>query len=324
MAKSVFVEQLTAGASLDSEFVITSANVHEYSKGHRLMLRLADRTGKVDAVKWDVTPDAARAYPPGTLVTVTGSVGTHQGKLQVNVESLTRRDPSSVDERDFVPLSPRDPAEMEGELRALVAGIGHPGLRAACEAFLADAVFEIFRTLPGGKRWHHSYRHGLLEHTLSVMGLCARFCDHYDVLNRDLLLTAALLHDLGKVKELTGGLANDYTAAGRLLGHQVMTIPMASKYLSHNDAIPPRLALEVLHTIAAHHGEQEGSIVRPMTREAAALHFADHLDATMNAWSREIEQARRGEQEFTGFINLINRFLYVGVPPDSGDDLPVG
>lgn len=314
MPKSVYVAQLVAGSAVESEFVVTSASVHEYSKGYRLVLRLADRTGKVDAVCWDCGEDAANRFPLDHVVRISGTVGTFRDRLQITVQSAEPVDPASVDPADFLPVSRHDPAVMEQALRALVETIAHDGLRGVCLAFLDSEHFQRLRTAPGGKRWHHGYLHGLLEHTLSVVQVCDRLCEHYTELDRNVLLCAALLHDVGKTRELRAELAIDYTMPGRLLGHQVLTIPIVTGLLARAENVPPRLAVLVVHAIAAHHGEEDGSLVKPMTREAAVLHFVDHMDATLNAWAREIDHARDENHEFTDYVRLIDRFLYAGLP----------
>lgn len=312
--KKTFVENLRANTNLDDLFVITTASLKPYSGGKFLTLRLADRTGKVNAVLWEGAEEAEPVLRPGTLARIRGKVGRYQENLQVTVLSYEPfRDTKAVNAADFLPSSTIDPETILEELAALGKGISNPPLAALWEYLLSDEEFIArFRVAPAGKKWHHAYIGGLLEHTRTVIRICELVADLYPDLDRDLLLTAALFHDIGKVEELSADLAFDYTDQGRLIGHLFLGLQRVRGYIDTIPHFPTPLANPLLHAILAHHGETESSPVFPMTREALILHYADNMDAQMNAFTREMSQIENPTDSWTAYVNLINRYLYRG------------
>lgn len=312
--KKTFVEDLKSNTNLDDLFVITSATLKPYSGGKFLTLRLADRTGKINGVLWDGAEEAEPVLRPGTLARIRGKVGRYQGALQVTVLSYEAfRDTKAVNAADFLPASTIDSGIILEELAGLAKEISNPALAALWKCFLDDDAFIArFRAAPAGKRWHHAYIGGLIEHTRTVIRICELLAGLYPYVDRDLLLTAALFHDIGKVEELSADLAFDYTDEGRLIGHLFLGLQRVRGYIDTIPDFPTALANPLLHGILAHHGETESSPVVPMTREALILHHADNMDAQLNAFTREMSQIENPEDSWTGFVNLINRFLYRG------------
>lgn len=314
LVKKTFVEQLQPNTAVDDFFVVTSAGLKPYSNGKFLTLRLADRTGKVNAVLWEGAEEAETLLKPGTLAHIRGRVGRYKDALQITLTSYEPiEDRTAVRAADFLPTSPTDPAEALEALREFGRSLTNPHLALLWKRFFDDGEFVArFQTAPAGKKWHHAYVGGLLEHTLTVVRLSGMLADAYPDVDRELVLTAALFHDVGKVEELSADLSFDYTDEGRLVGHLFLGLNRLKGYIDGIPGFPPLLANPLLHAVLAHHGELEHSPVAPMTREALIIHHADNLDAHMNAFTREMSAIERPEDSWTGFVNLISRFLYRG------------
>ena len=210
------------------------------------------------------------------------------------------------DPADYLPVSERDIEEMWSELTVYIDGIGNVWLKKLLEAFFRDEAFASkFKKSSAAKAVHHGFVGGLLEHTLSVTNMCAYFAKAYPLLNRDLLLSAAMLHDIGKTRELSDFPQNDYTDEGQLMGHIVMGAHMAMDKMDAIEGFPSKLYSEVAHCILAHHGEYEyGSPKKPALMEALALHFADNTDAKMETM-KEIF-ASTPDDGWLGFNRLID------------------
>ena len=268
---------------------------------------LQDKTGTIDAKVWEPNNPGIGEYDTLNYIEVHGDVISFQGALQLNVKRIRVCREGEYDPADYLPVSSRDNNVMYQELLEIVQSIGNPFLRQLLEAFFVkDVAFvKAFRTSSAAKTVHHGFVGGLLEHTISVAKLCDYYCGCYPVLKRDLLLTAALCHDIGKVKELSQFPENDYTDDGQLLGHIMIGTEMNSERLRTNPGFPSRLAAELKHCILAHHGELEyGSPKKPALLEALALNFADNTDAKMET----MLEALSAGGENTGWLGY-NKFL---------------
>ena len=236
------------------------------------------------------------------------------GKMQIVIQELERLPESAVELADFLPVAPRDPAEMLAELRARVAAMQDPHLRALLEAFLADPEFlQRYTTAPAAKAMHHVYIGGLLEHSLAVAALAEDVCRRYPGLNHDLLVTGALLHDVGKVAELSYLRSFDYTDDGKLLGHIVIGVEMIEERLRRLPDFPRPLATLLKHLLLSHHGQYEyGSPKRPKTLEAVILNFIDDLDSKINGVRTHIEREPDSDSSWTSYHRLYDRYFYKG------------
>ncbi|MBG0775105.1 MAG: HD domain-containing protein [Desulfovibrionaceae bacterium] len=278
---------LSPGERVDEVYVIGASRRGEARNGPFWSLVLQDASGSVEAKIWSPASQDYDRLPPGTLARVQGMVQSFRDQAQVNVERLVFLDPAddaAPPLSDLVPASAEEPALLYARLlETCREQIRFPALRKLVFDVFEDAeIHERLLVAPGAKNVHHAYVGGLLEHTLSVAGLCLRFCDHYPQLDREMLLAAAAFHDLGKAWELTGGLACDYSDEGRLLGHITIGLEKLSPFLA-DCGLDADLVLHLKHIILSHHGEYEyGSPRRPKTAEAMALHYADNLDAKMN------------------------------------------
>ena len=271
---------------------------------------LQDKTGTIDAKVWEPNNPGIGEYDTLNYIEVHGDVISFQGALQLNVKRIRVCREGEYDPADYLPVSSRDNNVMYQELLEIVQGIGNPFLRQLLEAFFVkDVAFvKAFRTSSAAKTVHHGFVGGLLEHTISVAKLCDYYCGCYPVLKRDLLLTAALCHDIGKVKELSLFPENDYTDDGQLLGHIVIGVEMISEAVRSIPGFPKRLASELKHCIVAHHGELEyGSPKKPALAEALALNFADCADAKMQTLTEIFKD--KNSNEWLGYNRLFESNL---------------
>jgi 3'-5' exoribonuclease len=277
-----------------------------------LAVTLCDRTGTIEARVWDA--DDAGDFEPGDVVKVRGQVCRYNEKLQINVDKLRRAAANEYELGDFVPQSARPIEEMWAELEGWVAGFTDPDLKALLEAFLADPeIAAALRQAPAAKGLHHAWIGGLLEHVLSLMGICELAVKHYPGVNRDLLLTGAVLHDIGKLRELSWGTSFDYTLEGQLLGHITIGLGMIERKMDGIPDFPRAKRVLVEHLVLSHHGKYEfGSPKLPMTPEAILLHYLDDLDAKMQTVRAEFARSEangRSGAEMTDWVRSMERPL---------------
>lgn len=255
---------------------------------------LQDKTGTIDAKVWDPNNAGISEFDTLDYIEVYGDVNSFQGALQVNVKRIRVCHEGEYDPADYLPVSKKNIDEMYKELLGLIGRTENEYLKKLLESFFVEdeTFIRAFRTSSAAKTVHHGFVGGLLEHTLSVAKLCEYFCKTYPILKRDLLITAALCHDIGKTKELSLFPENDYTDDGQLLGHIVMGAEMVGEKARQIPGFPPVLEAELKHCILAHHGEYEyGSPKKPALIEAAALNLADNADAKLETFSEALQGA---------------------------------
>ncbi|MCD8365424.1 MAG: HD domain-containing protein [Clostridiales bacterium] len=270
-------------------------------------LLLQDKTGTLDAKIWDVNSNGIEDFDSLDYLYIMGDVTSFQGKLQLNIKRVKRVEESSVNAVDYLPVSEHDIPQMYRELIAYIEQFKNPWLKKLAESFFLDADFaEQFQFHSAAKSVHHGFVGGLVEHTLHVTQICDYFCKLYPMLNRDLLLTAAMFHDIGKLQELSKFPANDYTDDGQLLGHIVMGAMRVQEHIDVIEGFPKRTATELIHCILAHHGELEyGSPKKPALMEAVALSFADNSDAKLETMKEALSAVPAGNLEWQGYNRLM-------------------
>ena len=268
---------------------------------------LQDKTGQLDAKIWDPNSDAIHEFDVLDYVYVAGSVSMFNGALQASLKQVRKADPGEYIAADYLPMTKKNRKVMFNELVRLINTVGNPYLSALLKSFFTeDRDFIIaFAGHSAAKTVHHSFVGGLLEHTLSVTKLCDYLASTYPAINRDLLITAAMLHDIGKVYELSDFPVNEYTDDGQLLGHIMIGAEMVHDHASRIPDFPQKLETEVKHCILAHHGEYEyGSPKKPAIIEALALNLADNADAKLETMTEVLESAAP-DADWLGF----NRFF---------------
>lgn len=272
---------------------------------------LQDKSGTIDAKVWEPDNPGIGEYDIRDYIEVYGEVNNFQGTLQINVKRIRVCREGEYDPADYLPMSARNIDEMYRELLNLIDSVKSTWLKALLEAFFVNNqdFAGAFRKASAAKTVHHGFVGGLLEHTLSVTKLCDYYCSAYPILNRDLLLTAAICHDIGKVKEISPFPENDYTDDGQLLGHIVMGSQMVAEAAAGIKDFPHGLLAEVQHCILAHHGKYEyGSPKIPALIEALALNYADDTDAKMETF-KEILENNRENSGWLGYNRLFESNL---------------
>ena len=273
-----------------------------------LNLTLGDKTGPIEARVWELAdPRIARDFEPGDVVKLRGLVSRYQEQAQVKVDQLRKAQPGEADKLDMLPSTTRDVDELWKQLEATVASLANQDLKRMLTTLLRDAdLAQAYREAPAARQLHHAWLGGLLEHVTSLLGLAERVAAHYPLLDRDLLVTGVILHDIGKIRELAWDTSFEYTVEGVLLGHIQMGVDLVEKTIAALPGFPDRLRTLVLHMILSHHGKLEfGSPKLPMIPEALALNFIDDFDAKMQAMASEFEKtAREGRaaDELTGRV----------------------
>ena len=270
-------------------------------------LSLQDKTGMIDGKVWELN-NAIGHFEAMDYIMVKGKVTNFQGNNQLNIEMIRKADEGEYQISDYMPSTKKDIDEMYDELLAMIQRVQNPYLKElAMKVFVEDKEFaKKFKIHSAAKSVHHGYIGGLLEHSVSVAKLCEQYAVLYPQLNRDLLVTTALFHDIGKAEELSAFPENDYTDEGQLVGHIVMGTIKLSKLMDEIPGFPAKLANEVKHCILSHHGELEfGSPKKPALAEALALSQAYNLDAKMETFAEVIEKKQEG-QEWSGFQRLFD------------------
>jgi 3'-5' exoribonuclease len=305
-------------------FALSSLSVREKKTGggQYLALTLSDKTGSIDAKMWDEIASAVETCSEGCTVKVQGQVSKYQGKWQITLTKMRLAAASEVEMADFVPMTQFDIAEMWTELRGYVDQFKSADLRRLVFAFLDDeAIGTAYRAAPAAKVLHHAWIGGLLEHVVALVRVCRATAPFYPEVDRDLLVTGAILHDIGKTRELYWGATFGYTLEGQMIGHISIAQAMLRERIAMLPEFPDRLRVLVEHMILSHHGKLEfGSPKLPMTPEAMLLSALDDLEAKFAAMRREFaaaEASGKKPDETTEWVRsmdrpLLNSMAYLG------------
>jgi 3'-5' exoribonuclease len=311
--KSPYVSELGSDQSIVTYFLVCGKEMCSSAKGRKwLQLELGDKTGVIFGKMWDGYEGAAAMVAPDDVVKIQARSKTYNGKLELTVEKIRRAEPEEYDLEDFIPHTEKSIAELKKKLEGYVAEVRNPWLAQLLEAVLDDSrVAGRFERAPAAKLMHHAYVGGLLEHVVSLCGLCRMMAEHYPELDGDILTAAAILHDVGKLDEMAYERAVQYTPEGELLGHILLGYELVSRKIDGIEGFPAELKTLVLHLIASHHGQYEfGSPKLPMTREAVVFHYLDELDSRVGAMRRGLEApAAEGEEIWTGRVAALGRRL---------------
>lgn len=272
---------------------------------------LQDKTGTIDAKVWDPNNAGIAEFDSLDYIEVYGDITSFQGVLQVNVKRIRKCQEGEYAPADYLPVSRFDREEMYQELLSYINGVENTYLKQLLQEFFVkdQAFISAFKQSSAAKTVHHGFVGGLLQHTLGVTKLCDYYCSTYPMLKRDLLITAAICHDMGKTKEISLFPENDYTDAGQFLGHIVIGVEMIGEKVRNIPGFPEVLANELKHCILAHHGEYEfGSPKKPAIMEAMALNLADNTDAKMETFTEILENSR-DNNGWLGFNRLFDSNL---------------
>ena len=306
-----FIETFREGNHISDVYLCKTKQIALTKNGKEYgSLVLQDKTGTVDAKIWELSSPGINEFSALDYVYVDADVTLFQGQNQLNVKRIRKADEGEYHPADYLPVTTKDIPAMQHELIQYITTIKNEYLRKLASGYFNDPEFmKAFSFHSAAKSVHHGFVGGLLEHTLSVVKMCDYFSKQYPLINRDLLLTAAMFHDIGKTKELSVFPENDYTDDGQLLGHIVIGTMMVADRIKEIPGFPAKTAAELKHCILAHHGELEyGSPKKPALLEALALNFADNTDAKMETM---LEVLKSGGEN-PGWLGY-NRFLETNV-----------
>ena len=310
--KRQFVNMLQEGDRVSDYFVAARKDLREQQNGGKFLgMVFKDKTGEIGGVLWTNAASVARMFEVGDVVNVKGTVTSYQERLQVRVEQVLPMRENEYDASDLVFTHP-EATDLAVRFRAAMDSIQDPHLGALVRSFLDDPEFmKRLEAAAAGKKWHHAYRGGLVQHCFEMTRLAETLCELYPNINRDMLLAGVLLHDIGKLDEMSQELCVDYTTAGKLLGHLMIGADMVQRKIDQIPGFPESLRMQVLHCILAHHGELvNGSPILPKTLEAVVLYHLDNLDAQANAFTRVVEETRQRDQSWSEYLNLIDRQIW--------------
>ena len=298
--------------TITSYFVVALKQVKSKKNGELyLSLTLADRSGQLQANMWENVDDFLNAFDQDDFVKVKGLVQNYKGRWQITIHKIRRLGDSEVDYSDYLPKTSKDIDVLWRTLTGFVDSFENPWLKALLEEFMADeTIMTAYRCAPAAKTLHHAFVGGLLDHVVSLFTVCDLAARNYPQVNRDLLLSGAFLHDIGKVHELAYQRSITYTTEGQLLGHMIIELEMLHEKIARVPGFPGELKILLEHMIISHHGQYEfGSPKLPMFPEALMLHYMDDLDSKMEAMRAQMEREGDLDSPWTSYNPSLGRPL---------------
>ena len=312
-----YIDEIKENDSVESLFLVKEKSSGITKTGNAyLKLKLVDRSGEIEGRIWTFVENYADSFEKDDFVQLTGKAVSFQEHLQLNITHTQRVVEEEILFSDFFPMAEKDAEEMFRSLIEISQQIKNPHLNQLLQLIWEDESFiKRFKMAPASKWLHHNYLGGLLEHTLSLVQLVLKNVSHYKGLNLDLLLTAAILHDLGKVEELSYQRSFDYSDEGRLLGHIILGIERLEDKIRQLPGFPKDLSTLLKHLLLSHHGQYIwGSPKRPMTLEAVMLHFLDDMDAKINGVQQFIKKQVPEGSKWSAYHRIFEQYFYVPFP----------
>ncbi len=298
--------------TITSYFVVAVKQVKSKKNGELyLSLMLADRTGQLQANMWDNVGDTISSFDQDDFIKVKGILHKYNGRWQITVHKIRKLGESEIDYSDYLPKTPKDVDQLWKTLCDFVESFQNPWLKSLVHEFMADeALVAAYKNAPAAKTLHHAFVGGLLDHVVSLFTVCDLAARNYPQVNRDLLLTGAFLHDIGKLHELAYQRSISYTTKGQLLGHMIIELEMLHEKLTRLPGFPDELKILLEHMIISHHGQYEfGSPKLPMFPEALMLHYLDDLDSKMEAMRAQFEREADLDTAWTSYNPSLARPL---------------
>jgi 3'-5' exoribonuclease len=324
--RKIFVKEIKDRDQIKEVFLVKEKITAMAKNGKPyLTVRLMDKTGEIDAKVWDGIDQLAPLFEKNDFLEIAAKASVYLGKMQLVVSELRKIPEEEVVLADFLPETDRDITEMEADLHALLATVGNNWLRRLLDDIFSDPqIAPLYRMAPAAKGMHHVYLGGLLEHSLAVARLVDAIVPLYQDINRDLLIAGALLHDIGKVREMKFARSFDYSDEGKLIGHITIGVEMIHEKITALAGFPPDLAMHLKHLILSHHGQYEyGSPKRPKTVEATVLNYLDDLDSKINGIRTHIRKEGEMQGNWTSYHRLYDRYFYIDRSAETEDALPV-
>jgi len=314
------LSSLSKGEEVDHYLLIRKFEVRLSRQNKQyLNMELGDKSETLNANMFDNFEGIINTFKSGDVVKVNGVVDDYRDSKQIKINSITAVDDyDSISIIDFLPKSLRDVNEMKEEFQIRIDSLSDYYLKTLIKRIFSKERFEKFSTAPAGKSWHHGYIHGLIEHTLEIIKICDLMCDIHPQLNRDLLISGAMMHDFGKTEELKYDSSFDYTDKGKLIGHIVISAMLINDEVNKIPGFPEDLKNCLIHIVLSHQGKLEyASPVVPKTLEAIALYQADELSAKVNAYKNALSTQMKADSSWTNFLYLADTDLYShGITPE--------
>jgi 3'-5' exoribonuclease len=307
--KPCVVSNLQDGQNITSHFLVCEKEIRTTREGKSyLRMELGDATGRVEARMWEGFERSAAGFEQDDFVKVQARVESYRNKLQLMIDKIRRAEDGEINAADFFAHTREDVEQLYAKLLEVVDSVGNPWLRKLLDSVVRDPeLVPQWKRAPAAKTMHHAFYGGLLEHVVSLCGLCRAALKHYPEADADLLLSGAVLHDVGKLRELTYERSLGYTDEGQLLGHILIEYELVTKKIDAIDGFPPALKTLLQHMLVSHHGKYEfGSPKLPMFREALLLHYLDDLDSKMGAIRSALE-SDKGEGNWTVYSGALER-----------------
>jgi len=318
----VFVNDIRDKSRVESAFLVKE-KIEALARNGKpyLTLHLMDKGGEIEGRVWENVETIGARFEKNDFIYITAKATVYLGKMQLIISELSRIPDNEVNLQDFLPAGERNVDDMLDELASVVESCGNSDLRRLLESFFSEADFlDLYSTAPAAKGMHHVYLGGLLEHSLAVARLVDLIAPVYQDLNRDLLVAGALLHDVGKIREMTYLRSFDYTDEGKLLGHISIGVEMVHERISRIPDFPDELSMLLKHMMLSHHGQYEyGSPKRPKTIEATVLNYLDDLDSKINGIRTHMRKETSSQTRWTAYHRLYDRYFY----KDNGCGVPL-
>lgn len=310
------ISLLENGDAITSFFVLRDKEIKTKKDGAPfLSLELGDASGRIRGTMWDNAQAGYAIADVGNIIKVQGVVATYRDEMYITVEKFRKSQPQdNVELSDLLPETKKDVRIMTLRLFTIIDSLKSTPIKKLLHLIFDDINFKNkFAKAPAAKLWHQNYLGGLLEHTLQVVDICEKVLSNYEGVKRDILIAGALLHDIGKVYELSVEGFIDYSDKGRLIGHIVMGHHFVASRIEQITDFPEIVANQILHLILSHHGQKEnGAPIVPLTLEAMILHGADYLDSQCSAFTRIIQNEKEPGKNWSKYVNLIDRYIYLG------------
>jgi len=297
---------------ITSTFVVVGKQIKPKKTGEPyLALTLGDRSGQLEAKMWDNVEEVLEAFEQDDFLKIKGLVNKYKNRFQLTVHKLRKLGESEIDFADYLPKTTKNVDELWETLATFISSFQNPHLKSLVQSFMADPeIAAAYRNAPAAKTLHHAYIGGLLDHVVSLCRSCDLMCSNYPQINRDLLLTGAFLHDIGKIHELTYNRSFSYSTKGQLLGHMIIELEMLQAKLILQPGFPDELKTMIEHLIISHHGQYDfGSPKLPMFPEALMLHYLDDLDSKMEAMRAHFEREAAFDSPWTSYNASLGRPL---------------
>ena len=309
--KSTFIIDLSVGNAIDDLFALRKVELREFPSGKMIALEIGDKTGRIKGVIWSGSQEMIKSLIPGKVYRVRGGVTSYKGEIQVSVEKIELS--NDYEPQDFLPVGQIPIEELENRLDSAISTVNDKDYNRLLNEVFSGKFRSEFLTGVGGKLWHHNYIGGLAEHTLGVFDICCDISARYSELNRDLLLSGALLHDIGKAASYSLSNFIDYSDMGRLVGHIVIGDQLINGAVAKLVGFPENKHMMIRHLILSHQGTYEQATASlPMMSEAFALYSADYLDSKLAAIRRIKGREYKPGIRWSNYVNLLERHIYFG------------